>query len=59
MENGPELRKTADGGGSSAEWCSASRGALSRPVTVSTAPARDAGADAVADGAWYVCPLLR
>ncbi|GAA3236679.1 hypothetical protein GCM10020256_55510 [Streptomyces thermocoprophilus] len=49
-EKGPAFLNTASGGGS---WslCFALCGALSRPVTVSTASATSAGAEAVDAGA--------
>jgi len=51
VENGPAFLKTASGGGSVSSWLDF-LGALSRPVTVSTAPCSEAGADAVVAGAW-------
>lgn len=50
VEKGPALRNTVSGGGSWSWWL-ARCGALSRPVTVRTAPLRPSGTDAVAVGA--------
>lgn len=49
-ENGPEFLNTASGGGSWSSWL-ALCGALSRPVTVRTAPFRLSGTEAVWAGA--------